>query len=298
MDVLVSGNKTLVLGRRLIYSHHIISKVKRADIKRLVSDLHLTGYMKIGWPGILIIEGSEQDCICFYDEIRPWSWKYLVVRGEQQVVLQSSKDSQMREVVDRSRRFSQFVEVDNMSVVAQACRDVGLESLFKTALKLYDNDTNESNLGATDEDEWFGVLVLVDHMNDGKGYRKWLQKTGKKTDCLVFTKTSYPNDDFSNRPCILVGIVGKTASSTSHFMKCWRSTKVDVDTRGRACLERKLNVLEEGIIPSPSFSDADGFDSLVGKERVVVTCENMTETLYQVGGRAWALAGTHLLASV
>jgi hypothetical protein len=40
-----------VLGRRLIYSHHLISKIKRSDICSLAVHYKLTGYMKIGWPG-------------------------------------------------------------------------------------------------------------------------------------------------------------------------------------------------------------------------------------------------------
>jgi hypothetical protein len=117
----------VVLGRRLIYSHHIISKIKRGDIRSLASNYKLTGYMKIGWPGLLIIEGREEDCAAFYDEIRPWCWKYLVVRGEQQETIPTGKS------LDSERRFQEFLEVDNMSLVAQHCREVGLEALFRTS---------------------------------------------------------------------------------------------------------------------------------------------------------------------
>jgi hypothetical protein len=68
--------------------------------------------MRIGWPGLLILEGRDEDCMAFYDEIRPWQWKYLVVRGEQQetVMPHSSMDSQ--------RQFSVYLQVEDMSVVA------------------------------------------------------------------------------------------------------------------------------------------------------------------------------------
>jgi hypothetical protein len=73
-----------VLTRILIYSHHIISKKKRADMKQLANKYNLTGFIKIGWPGLMILEGLNGACHEFYDEIRRWNWKYLVVRGEMQ----------------------------------------------------------------------------------------------------------------------------------------------------------------------------------------------------------------------
>ena len=43
---------TQILGRRIIYSHHIISSTKRKDLLRLAKQYNLGGYAKIGWPGI------------------------------------------------------------------------------------------------------------------------------------------------------------------------------------------------------------------------------------------------------
>jgi hypothetical protein len=87
--VVVAGNsdpasKTVTLGRRLIYSHHIIAKSKRADLAALFREFDLTGYVKVGWPGLILIEGLESSCQSFYDTIKRWSWQYLVVRGEMQ----------------------------------------------------------------------------------------------------------------------------------------------------------------------------------------------------------------------
>lgn len=68
------GGQPIILGRRLTYSHHIIAKIKRANMKQLGAYYKLTGYVKIGWPGIIIIEGSEESCQDFYDEIKVWKW--------------------------------------------------------------------------------------------------------------------------------------------------------------------------------------------------------------------------------
>jgi hypothetical protein len=64
-----SASSSIILGRRLIYSHHIISKTKRADMRNLASHYKLTGYVKIGWPGIVILEGRDEDQ-CLYDEMK------------------------------------------------------------------------------------------------------------------------------------------------------------------------------------------------------------------------------------
>jgi hypothetical protein len=138
-----STTDTLTFGRRLIYSHHIISKIKRADIKALAADHQLTGYMKIGWPGILLVEGQDDDCITFYDTIRRWNWQYLVVRGEEQDRLVVSSSSQ--QAIQAHRKFSSFQEIDDMAILAKNCREVGLEALFRTSMKVYDNTTSRTS---------------------------------------------------------------------------------------------------------------------------------------------------------
>jgi hypothetical protein len=65
-----SSTRAIILGRRLIYSHHIISKTKRSDMRQLAAHYKLTGYVKIGWPGIVILEGRDEDCNAFYDDMQ------------------------------------------------------------------------------------------------------------------------------------------------------------------------------------------------------------------------------------
>jgi acylphosphatase len=170
----IGTSTSICFGRRLIYSHHIISKIKRSDIHSLAYHYKLTGYMKVGWPGLILIEGVENDCSAFCDAIRRWSWKFLVVRGEQQF--------EVREV-QSNRKFDNFSETDDMSRVAQHCREVGLGALFRTAMKVYSHDDDDDR--NTHDLTYYGALVYVDHMNDTKGYRKWLRKTAKEVDCFL-----------------------------------------------------------------------------------------------------------------
>jgi len=263
-----------VLGRRLIYSHHLISKIKRGDMRDLASHYKLTGYMKIGWPGIIILEGEEDSCAAFYDHVRRWAWKYLVVRGEQQERVLD---------LDASRKFDQFIETEEMSRVAQHCRDVGLEALFRTSMKVYDN-TGDSQGNDVDELP-YGALVYVDHMNDTKGYRKWLRKTAKEVDCFLLIKQSYPNHDFSKRPLIIVAIVGES-DLVRQFLKRWRTSRVDVDSKGKPCLERMITILMEGQLDHTGMATVD-WDKAQGEENMNLSNEQLLLLVESIGGEVW-----------
>lgn len=288
----------VTFGRRLIYSHHIISKVKRADIKALASDHKLTGYMKIGWPGLLIIEGAEDDCIDFYDKIRRWNWQYLVVRGEQQVSLPVSSDDV--KTIQAHRSFQSFEEVEDMSIVAQHCRDVGLESLFRTSMKVYDNTAEGNGEFSAEKDDttfYYSVLIHVDHMNDPKGYRKWLRKAAKETQCYLITKQCYSQDDYSKRPKIVVAVLAASPKHSSAFLKRWRTSRVDVDSRGKACLERKMTIIAEGDLANKLTIGDDSLDWEKANSEDSITISELLlgQLLLKIGGVSWKEAFENLL---
>lgn len=54
-----------VLGRRCCYSHHIIAPSKREAVMKWALALGLAGLSKIGWPGVIIVEGPESACIAY-----------------------------------------------------------------------------------------------------------------------------------------------------------------------------------------------------------------------------------------
>jgi hypothetical protein len=284
----------VIFGRRLIYSHHIIAKSKRSAIKQLTASYKLTGYMKIGWPGLIIIEGAEEDCQQFYDEIRSMSWQYLVVRGEQQERVVDDDGE-----LDLHRKFETFQETDDMSVFAEHCRSVGLEALFRTSMKLYVNSSEQENdlvAGESSSRCLVGALIHIDHMNDGKNYRKWLRKTADELNCLILIQFCYPNDDFSKRPLIIVGVVGDN-DHVSSFMKRWRTRKVDLDSRGRPCLERQMTVLVEELLECSStrLSNVD-WDKLQSEgSHLNSSMENLHALLEQIGQHAWSDAFRQLI---
>jgi len=251
-DPLDTPNKTRIWGRRLIYSHHIIAPSKRNDLQSLARQYQLSGYVKIGWPGIIVMEGWEDACQDFYDEIRQWSWQYLVVRGEmQQAVLKDDNDDETT-----YRRFPHGLqEVDDMSIVANACREADLEALFKTSMKIYDNstsssesnDTMSSNKVATTT-RYQGVLLYVDHMNDGKGYRKWLRQTAAALHLVVVMRHVGRTVRGPFVVALVAPAAATTRSTTSLMLKRWRSSRVDVNAQGKPCVERQMHVMVEGDV--------------------------------------------------
>ena len=250
----------------------------------------MKGYVKIGWPGIIIIEGSEEHCQCFYDDIKVWAWKYLVVRGEQQ------EKVGFGETVDSLRRFSCFQEVSEMSTVADHCRELGLEALFKTSMKVYDNSENGGAMTSTDAsgETPYGTLVFVDHMNEGKNYRKWLRRTSLDTSVFLLIKQCYPNHDFTNKPTILVAVVGEM-ECVQDFMKRWRTSRVDKDSRGQGCLERKMRVLHEGEMESDVMDAIDW--GTANEEANVNTSKELLIGLIAAFGNSEWLSATEALLS-
>ena len=196
------NTKSPVLGRILIYSHHIIAKSKRKAIIDLGKDYNLGGYVKIGWPGIIVVEGREEDCQSFYDEIRRMRWQYLVIRGEEREEI--APGDEITDLDDLRRFPITVIELgeDKMSYLVELCREAGLEDLFLTSMKIYRQESDGGRGGGEiiessqiKEDIRYGILVLVDHMNDPKGYTKWLQKACKSAGCSCVILRCFPNDN-------------------------------------------------------------------------------------------------------
>ena len=340
----VSDCSTAVWGRRLIYSHHIISTVKRRDIRDLVKHYNLTGFLRFGWPGIIIIEGMEDDCIAFYDSIRRWSWQYLVVRGEQQEQILLSVESRKPSdddgrgnhstLLDRHRKFSTFQEVGDLSIVARHCREAGLEALFQTSMKIYNggdldptmaiksSDEKEEPSGPQSTSSLYGALVHVDHMNNGKAYRKWLRKTSRETNCYLLIRqlqairTSSSDVNNGSKPTfIAVGIVAEDRANVAQFLKRWRTSRVDVDSSGKPCLERKMSILIEGIVASADPMLLIGMDSGISttcdeeennnflrmaseQDLNVSTIDELLLSVSSMGGESWHQTLSNILSKI
>ena len=118
-----------------MYSHHIAAEGKRKAIIEWALELRLAGFSKIGWPGVVVVEGPEDGCQEYVSRLQHLNWKHFVVRGEE--VLRGRPGQHL----DDLRRiqpvgFTEFAG-DEMKKIAAACRGCGLETLFLTSMKIY-----------------------------------------------------------------------------------------------------------------------------------------------------------------
>jgi hypothetical protein len=127
---------TLLLHRKLIWFHHIKSSQKTKGILEWGSELRLGGFCKPGFPGVLIVEGEADDVAEYVKRIQRLRWQALQIRGEEEDEVALTKEM---ENVDSIRRFPvgiRELSESGMSELAAKCREVQLEELFLTALKI------------------------------------------------------------------------------------------------------------------------------------------------------------------
>ena len=119
------------LGRRCLFMHHIIADSKRRACLEWAVRFGLCGASKIGWPGVVVVEGPEEGCKAYVSALQRLRWKQCVVRGEQQEEVESI--DMARKFPDRGmREFGQ----KEMSAMAAYCDAAGLSALFKASMKI------------------------------------------------------------------------------------------------------------------------------------------------------------------
>ncbi|OEU15206.1 hypothetical protein FRACYDRAFT_239882 [Fragilariopsis cylindrus CCMP1102] len=117
-------------GRRWIWVHHITSSDRKKSIVREARELNLTGILKYGYPGVVLIEGTIVAC----DEFTSWikgnksiqggfgrNWGHHV-RGEINFELELESSTTMMKL---------FEEIEDLSIMAKAWKEMGLEDEFK-----------------------------------------------------------------------------------------------------------------------------------------------------------------------
>ena len=94
----------------------------------------LGGFAKIGWPGVVVVEGEEGACAAYVSSLQRLRWKQMVVRGEQQV--EGRAGQSLDELRALPRGMQEFPD-DGMSAMALACKRCGVHELFLTAMQIY-----------------------------------------------------------------------------------------------------------------------------------------------------------------
>lgn len=143
------ASRTPILGRRAMFSHHIAASSKRQAIREWADQLHLGCLAKVGWPGIIIAEGEEEDIQTYVNALSRLRWKHFVVRGEQIV---QGKPGQTVDELRLLPRGAEEFGPDAMSELATRCRQLGVEDLFFASMKMYSGSKAEKK-GRDEEPE-------------------------------------------------------------------------------------------------------------------------------------------------
>ncbi|KAL4199825.1 hypothetical protein AMTRI_Chr03g53230 [Amborella trichopoda] len=130
---------SICIKRVLIWFHHIKSPQKRKSILEWSKSHDIGGYLKSGYPGILVIEG-EKSCIDAYvKQVQCLRWQAMSVRAEEEKEVPSSS------TLESSRRFpiekilavvKELEDHGGMSELGRYCKEANLEGLFWSALKI------------------------------------------------------------------------------------------------------------------------------------------------------------------
>lgn len=116
---------TVSFSRRWIWVHHITNSDRLKQIVQEARQLKLGGYLKGGYPGVIVIEGPTQACEEFVTWIkgnksRPGgfgrNWGHHV-RGETSI-----EEPQLPKT---------FEELDDMGIFGALCKDFGVEDEFR-----------------------------------------------------------------------------------------------------------------------------------------------------------------------
>jgi len=121
------------LTRLVLWMHHVKNLNKRKSIVGWAGELHVRGFSKPGFPGIVICEGRDSDVKEYCRRLKAMRWQAIGVRAEEsdQPVIESQGSYAWHFLED----FRELGEGD-MDVLAVRCAEAGLTHLFKAALKL------------------------------------------------------------------------------------------------------------------------------------------------------------------
>ncbi|KAF8993094.1 hypothetical protein BDQ17DRAFT_161998 [Cyathus striatus] len=105
----------------LLTSHHIRSPHKIRSIKNWSSSLSITGFLKVGYPGVIYGEGTKENIEEFVDNIKNMQWLALRVRFLEPL---PEEVASRRPVVPGERSWTEFQKVGE---VVEEMRRIGRE---------------------------------------------------------------------------------------------------------------------------------------------------------------------------
>lgn len=107
----------------LLTSHHLVSPTKRRSLQRWSSELSISGFAKVGYPGIIYAQGSQENIQEFVANVKSMQWLALRVRFVELIDLANDEHHQgwtefqkVGEVVEEMRRRGRDKYITEMGI--------------------------------------------------------------------------------------------------------------------------------------------------------------------------------------
>ncbi|KAH7926873.1 hypothetical protein BV22DRAFT_990509, partial [Leucogyrophana mollusca] len=104
----------------LLTSHHLKSPNKRRSLQQWSSELSLSGFAKVGYPGVIYVEGAQENVENFVLNVKAMQWLALRVRFIEPVVPTSRTDAS-------GHSNQHWVELEKIGEVVEEMRKWGRE---------------------------------------------------------------------------------------------------------------------------------------------------------------------------
>lgn len=121
----VPGESEIEPYHVLFTSHHLISPNKRRSLQQWSSSLSLTGFAKVGYPGVIYAQGDRQNIEEFVENVKAMQWLALKVRFiEPLQQLEGETAPILGDGIDGQPRWKEFQKVGK---VVEQMRRIGRE---------------------------------------------------------------------------------------------------------------------------------------------------------------------------
>ena len=126
-----SSPQTSHFSRQWLFMDHIKAESRRAQMIREATSLKVGGYIKPGYPGVCVVEGSSHQVEEFVSWMKQIWIGRVAVRGEVSIQLDDSTSLEdFRKLPTELKDLGEGKNLPNMGVLGSACRDAQLEDEF------------------------------------------------------------------------------------------------------------------------------------------------------------------------
>ena len=103
----------------LLTPHHLVSPRNRRSLQQWSSDLRISGFAKVGYPGVIYAEGTQGNVDEFVANVKAMQWLALRVRFVEPI-----------DEVRVTRNESRWVEFQKVGEVVEEMKRIGREGFI------------------------------------------------------------------------------------------------------------------------------------------------------------------------